>query len=166
MISQKMSRRCRQQGQELVEFGLFAALFVVIALGIVTFGHAFLVVNMITHAARDGARLAATWTPRAACHGLDDSNTGAGSTGAIQTVVKNKITTVTDATMAVQVSQIPSQVGKTEGSCAPTGSDPPTVRVTVTGCVPYLFPIISSGCFNVSRVAEFADEGLGTGGGG
>src|SRR2546426_12598940 len=143
-----MSRRCRQQGQELVEFGLFAALFVVITLGIVTFGHAFLVVNMITHAARDGARLAATWTPRAACHGLDDSNTGAGSTGAIQTVVKNKITTVTPAPMTVQVAQIPSQVGKTEGSCAtPGGSDPPTVRVTVTGCVPYIFPIMSSGCF-------------------
>ncbi len=162
-----MSRRCRQQGQELVEFGLFAALFVVIALGIITFGHAFLVVNMITHSARDGARLAATWTPRAACHGLDSSNSGAGSTGAIETVVKNKIGTATTATMTVQVSQVPSQVGKTEGSCAtPTGSDPPTVRVRVTGCVPYLFPIISSGCFNVDRVAEFADEGLGTSSGG
>src|SRR5438067_1403636 len=118
-----MSQRHTQQGQEFVEFGLFAALFVVIALGIITFGHAFLVVNMITHAARDGARLAATWTPRAACHGLDSSNTGAGSTGAIQTVVTNKIAAVTTATMTVQVSQIPSQVGHTEGSCAtPTGS--------------------------------------------
>jgi Flp pilus assembly protein TadG len=162
-----MSRRRRQQGQGFVEFGLFVALFVVVTLGIVTFGHAFLVVNMITHAARDGARLAATWTPRAACHGLDDSNTGGGSTGAIQTVVKNKITTVTAAPMTVQIAQIPSQVGRTEGNCAtPTGSDPPTVRVTVTGCVPYVFQIISSGCFNVGRVAEFADEGLGTGGGG
>ena len=162
-----MSQRHTQQGQEFVEFGLFAALFVVIALGIITFGHAFLVVNMITHSARDGARLAATWTPRAACHGLDSTNTGAGSTGAIETVVKNKIGTATTATMTVQVSQVPSQVGKTEGSCAtPTGSDPPTVRVRVTACVPYLFPIISSGCFNVDRVAEFADEGLGTSSGG
>src|SRR5207248_815861 len=84
--SEFMSRGHTQRGQEFVEFGLFAALFVVIALGIITFGHAFLVVNMITHAARDGARLAATWTPRAACHGLDSSNAGAGSTGAIQTV--------------------------------------------------------------------------------
>src|SRR5438132_2022573 len=161
-----MRQTKKERGQALIEAALSILLFFGITLALLTFGHAFLVVNMITHAARDGAPLAATWTPRAACHGLDDSNTGAGSTGAIQTVVKNKITTVTSATMAVQISQIPSQVGKTEGSCAPTGSDPPTVRVTVTGCVPYLFPIISSGCFNVSRVAEFADEGLGTGGGG
>jgi Flp pilus assembly protein TadG len=160
-------RHRTEEGQAFVELALFIALFVLLTLGVVTFGHAFLVVNMVTHAARDGARLAATWTPRASCHGLDSSNTGGGSTGAIEQVVINEIAAVTTATMTVQVSQVPSQVGRTESSgCAtPAASDPATVKVRVTGCVPYVLPMFS-GCYNIDRAAEFADQGLGTGGGG
>src|SRR5439155_15756795 len=105
-------------GQGFVEFGIFVALFVVMTLGVVTVGHAFLVMNMITHAARDGARLAATWAPRASCHGLDYRNTTAGSTGAIETSVRNQIATVTTAAVTVRVTQHPSQFGLEEPNCA------------------------------------------------
>src|SRR5437667_11850217 len=127
-----MTQRSTQRGQSLIEFGAFITLFVVIALGLITFGHAFMVANMITHAARDGARLAANWTPRGTCHGLDDTNTVA-----LQTQVTNEIAAVTGAAMTVHVTQNPSQVGMTEPNCAVPGVGPPTVIVTVTGWVPY-----------------------------
>jgi Flp pilus assembly protein TadG len=59
-MSSLMKQRRNQRGQGLVETGIILVLFMAIALGLLTFGHAFMVANMITHAARDGARLAAT----------------------------------------------------------------------------------------------------------
>jgi len=61
MSSRKHPGVYAQRGQGLVEAALVMVLFMAIALGLVTFGHAFMAVNMITHAARDGARLPATW---------------------------------------------------------------------------------------------------------
>src|SRR5207247_10193390 len=49
-----MRGRGNQRGQALIEVGMSITLFLAIALGLLTFGHAFLVMNMITHAARDG----------------------------------------------------------------------------------------------------------------
>src|ERR1051325_12018318 len=128
-----MKNRERQKGQDLVEFGLIIVLFVTLALGVVTFGHAFMVANMITHAARDGARLAATWPTRGACQRLDNNNTSA-----IQATVRNEIATVTGTTFAVDVGQTPAQ--PTAPPC--TTSTTPLVTVTVTGCVTYVFPIM------------------------
>jgi Flp pilus assembly protein TadG len=127
---------------------------------VVTFGHAFMVANMITHAARDGARLAATWPTRGACQRLDNTNTDA-----IQTTVKNEIATVTGTTFTVDVTQNPVQ--PSGPPC--TTSTTPLVVVTVTGCVPYVFPILPAGLgvncngrkgFNVNRTVSFHDEGI------
>ena len=153
-----MKRLRRAKGQALVETAIVLVLFVSIALGLLTFGHAFMAMNMITHAARDGARVAATWPTRGGCNRLDNSNTVP-----IQTRVKSEIASVVGGTFNVDVTNNPAQSGALP--CAPSAT--PTVVVTVTGCVPWLFPIIprnfGTPCngqtgFTVNRAAEFHDE--------
>ncbi len=149
----------RSRGQSLIETGIVIVLFVTVALGAITFGHAFMVVNMITHAARDGARIAATWPNRGTCGVLTN-------TGPIVTTVQNKIASVTTGTFPVNVTQNPTPAG-----AAPCGTPTtPTVRVQVTGCVPWVIPLlpvnVGTDCggspgFSVARTVDFYDEGLG-----
>src|SRR5438477_8297378 len=90
------------RGQALIEFGVILVLFVTIALGLVTFGHAFMVANMVTHAARDGARLAATWPDRIGpCGQLTNM-------GPIEQKVKQEIETVSGERFNVNVTQDPT----------------------------------------------------------
>ena len=154
-----MTHRRHQRGQGLIEAGIVIVLFMAIALGLLTFGHAFMAVNMITHAARDGARIAATWPLRAGCNQLNNLNTVP-----IQTQVQNEIATVVGGTFTVNITNDPPQPSATP-PCATSST--PMVKVTVTGCVPYLFPILpgnlGTNCngqqgFSVSRVVEFHDE--------
>jgi hypothetical protein len=148
------------RGQALIEFGVVVVLFVTLVLGVVTFGHAFMVMNMITHAARDGARIAATWPERGNCGVLTN-------TDPIRQKVKDEIETVSGETFHVAVSQNPPPPA--DKPCgAPTT---PTVQVNVQGCVAYVFPIlpknIGTACpsgrvgFAVNRTVVFHDEGLG-----
>ena len=135
-------------------------LFFGIVLALLTFGHAFMVVNMITHAARDGARLAATWPTRGSCKVLT-------STIAISDKVKSEIATVVRGTFTITVSQDPQPAP--DAPCGPTPLTP-TVQVNVSGCVPYLFPILpqrlGTPCpdgqlgFAVNRTVVFRDEGI------
>ena len=144
-----------QRGQELTELGIAIVLLMTVALGLLQFGHAWMVLNMITHAARDGARLAASWVDRGACEQINND-------AQIRQAVNDRIATVTAETFDVQVSQNPPV---TSGSppCAPPGATP-TVTVTVDGCVTYLFNILkfsSGGCasgFKVHRTVSFVDE--------
>ena len=85
-----MQQRGDARGQALVETALTILLFLALALGVMTFGHAWMVANMITHAARDGASLAATWPTRDGTCGRLDSTV----TGPIEVTVKNEIATV------------------------------------------------------------------------
>jgi Flp pilus assembly protein TadG len=152
-----MARRA-ERGQAFVETAIVVLLFVGIATALVTFGHAFMAINMITHAARDGARLAATWPTRGGCNKLDGTNTAG-----IQTLVQNEIASVVSGSFSVDVRNNPFQVGTLPCATSTT----PTVIVTVTGCVPYLFPILPANLgtdcngqkgFAVNRSAEFHDE--------
>ena len=155
-----MKKRRNQRGQALIEVGISITLFLAIALGLLTFGHAFLVMNMITHAARDGARLAATWPTRGNCGVLTN-------TTPIGDQVKAEIATVVGGTFTVTVSQNP-----TPAADAPCGPSPatPTVQVNVSGCVPFLFPMLpnalGTSCpngqrgFAVNRAVVFHDEGV------
>src|SRR5262249_37873137 len=145
-------------GQALIEFGVILVLFVTIALGLMTFGHAFMVANMITHAARDGARLAATWPNRGTCGVLTNKDP-------IIAAVQNEIDTVSGEPFVVTVSQNPTPPGGTPCGAPAT----PMVEVNVTGCVAYVFPImprsLGTPCpsgrvgFNVNRTVVFHDEG-------
>jgi Flp pilus assembly protein TadG len=153
-----MMRGRRRRGQAMVEAGIVIVLFMTIALGLLTFGHAFMVANMITHAARDGARVAATWTPRGPCGRLDNSNTAA-----IQSMVQNEIRAVTAETFIVNVSQNWAAPGGPPCGTPAT----PTVQVNVQGCVPYVFPLLPTNIgyncggkvgFQVNRTVVFHDE--------
>ena len=154
-----------ERGQALIEFGVVVVLFVTLVLGVVTFGHAFMVMNMITHAARDGARIAATWPDRGNCGVLTNK-------GPIQQKVLDEIETVTGETFNVAVSQVPPPPADKPCTTATTpGVLTPTVQVNVQGCVAYVFPIlpknIGTACpsgrvgFAVNRTVVFHDEGLG-----
>jgi Flp pilus assembly protein TadG len=133
------STRRRQRGQALVEMGMVVTLFVTLSMGLIEFGRAWMIGNMVTHAARDGARAGAV-----------ASNRGTGGTltnaPAIQTQVLNQISNVTPtAGLTVNVTQ-------------PTISGIPVVQVQVTGSIPYLFNLVGTS-FNVNRTATFRDEG-------
>ena len=150
-----MTRRDSQTGQSLVELGIIMVLFILLVGGVMQFGHAFMVANMITHAARDGARLAASWANRGACQQILNDQP-------IRDAVTARIATVTGQTFTVTVSQQPDVTSSTP-PCAAPGTTP-TVKVNVNGCVPYIFNVLgfgSAGCpggFAVNRDVVFDDE--------
>jgi Flp pilus assembly protein TadG len=161
-----MKQRGDERGQAMVETALTILLFVALALGVMTFAHAWMVANMITHAACDGARLAATWPTRDGTCGRLDSTV----TGPIETTVKNEIATVAAIdNLEVHITQNPQPpTAPLAGGC-PVSSTP-TVTVTVSApCVPWLFPILPVNygtCTNgetgfaVNRQVVFHDEGV------
>ena len=155
------TRETREKGQELVEVGLAMGVLILMVGGIVQFGHAFMVQNMVTHAARDGARLAATWADRGVCQQLQN-------TSAIETSVRDRIASVMGSTFAndttnlhVNIAQAPTP---SAGAPCTAPTTTPTVTVTVNGCVPYLFNMLGfsiGGCangFRLNRPVTFDDE--------
>ena len=130
-----------QRGQALAELGMVITVLVFLVMGIVEFGRAMMIANMITQAARDGAR-AAVVIPR------DDPAVGCaiGDFSAIQTRVLDQIATVTPS------------AGFTVTATQTCSGDIPLVQVQVTGTVSYIFGWLASG-FDVSRTAAFRDEG-------
>ena len=137
-----MRRGRRSSGQALAELGIIIVLTVSLAMMVIEFGRAWMIVNMITHAARDGGRAAAvTPTANRAPDGtiLD--------TSAIQTRVMDTIETVMDPSTITGVVVGQSTVGGI-----------PLVTVTINGAVPYLFGFLGTD-FNVERSVSFRDEG-------
>lgn len=57
--------RKSEKGQSLVEFALVLPVFLLILFGIIEFGRIWMTVNVITGAAREGARVAAVTAPDA-----------------------------------------------------------------------------------------------------
>jgi Flp pilus assembly protein TadG len=130
-----------QRGQALAEMGIVVVLFVTLCVGILEFGRAWIIVNMITHATRDGARVAAVALPS-----NRDSYGMITNKSSIQSQVLSEIQTVTPTTgFAVNVTQ--STVGGV-----------PMVQVQVTGTVPYMFKLVGDS-FAVNRTVTFRDEG-------
>lgn len=65
MISKIRKQANREKGQSLVEFALLLPILVVIVFGIIEFGQLWMTVNILTGAAREGARVAAVTAPDA-----------------------------------------------------------------------------------------------------
>ena len=155
--SAPMRQRANQRGQELVELGITIVLLMTVALGVLQFGYAWMVLNMATHAARDGARLAASWVSRDGCAKITNDQP-------IKDAVNARIATVSVQTFTVTVAQNPGPITTSAPPCSPAPGTTPTVTVNVNGCVPYLFNILglsSGGCtggFKVNRTVSFADE--------
>ena len=106
-----MRQRRDQRGQELTELGI-TILLMSVALGVIQFGSAWMVLNMVTHAARDGARVAASWVNRDGCQGITNKQP-------IIDAVNARIATVTAArTNSVPTPPTPvaAYEGQDEGS--------------------------------------------------
>ena len=131
-----------QRGQALIEMAVVVTLLFFLVMGIIEFGRAFMVTNMITHAARDGARFGATLDPA-----LRDNKgcfTSAGRTE-IENHVNDQLDNVGVTTTNVDVTQ----------PC--DANNIATVTVAITGKINYIFNLVGTS-FNVNRTVTFADE--------
>jgi Flp pilus assembly protein TadG len=149
-IMAKIHRKTtRQRGQALAEMALVVLLFVVLTLGIIDFGRMLMVLNVITHAARDGARIAALTN--------NDLWSGGALTGApltaLQTRVRNQMATVMSQSDADAFTVTPSR--------AAGGAAGEEAQVRVQGSVPFIFnfPPMWGGSITVNRVATYRFEG-------
>jgi Flp pilus assembly protein TadG len=152
----------RFRGQALVETALTVTILVLLSLGIVQFGYAFIQLGMITNAARDGARFGSSRSTRDACGCLQAADTTP-DTGTIATLVLNELSNVMNTSgVHVTVTQNPSPCASgtcpCSGACrTPAASTLPTVDVLVSGTVPYVFRLAGTG-YTVNRTARFRDE--------
>ena len=160
----RMKVTLRRRGQALVETALTVTILVLLSLGIVQFGYAFMQLEMITNAARDGARFGAARVNRDDCRCLQATDTTP-NTGTIAALVKTEIGNVMDASLlSVTVVQTPPPCGS-GCPCSTCDAIPSTtlrtVDVTVSGTVPYMFRLIGTG-YGVNRVVKFRDEQVGS----
>lgn len=140
-------RRRPRRGQALIEMAFVVVMLVFLAGGIIEFGRAFMIANMITHAARDGARVAAA---------LPSSQRDAGGcyTTAAENRVVDHVRDLIETVMATNGDFGDVQVA--QGSDGPV----PVVTVTITGTVDYLIlPGMLGDSFAVSRRMVYRDEG-------
>jgi Flp pilus assembly protein TadG len=132
-----------QRGQGLVELGIVILVFAFLVMGILEFGRAWMLANMITHAARDGARAAAVLPP---------SNRDANGIITDSSPIQARVTS--------QIQNVMNPAGLTVVVDQPTAAGIPLVRVAVNGSVPYLFDMPGVGSsFAVARSVTFRDEG-------
>jgi Flp pilus assembly protein TadG len=138
-------RGIRSRGQALAELGIVIVLFVFLGLGIIEFGRAWMIINIATHAARDGARAAAALPT-----GSRDANGFITNWAGIETAVENQILDNTGQTMTA-----------TGDSNADSGGVP-MISLRVQGNVDWLFfhtPLGFGPTFTVDRIVTFRDEG-------
>jgi Flp pilus assembly protein TadG len=136
-----------KRGQAMAEMGIVILLLVVMLFGIIEFGRMFMVANMITHAARDGARFAAV-QPLSAFSGgtLSDPFVRQHVEDLICGVVTSEV--CDGPTVTVTRDALPDGLG--DG-----------VSVTVSGAVPYLFgfePWAGNGGLDFNRMVTFRAE--------
>ncbi len=140
-----LRRRDRARGQALAELGIVIVLFVFLGLGIIEFGRAWMIINMVTHAARDGARAAAALPPSSR-----DASGYVTSWSTIESSVETYIQDNTGQTMTA-----------TGISNADSGGVP-MIALQVEGEVDWLFfhtPLGFGPTFEVNRIVTFRDEG-------
>ena len=165
----KHSRR-RRSGQALIETALVVVPLVLLGIGIVQFGYSFMQLNMIANAARDGARQAAAFPQRDGCGCIRSSDKTLitdPSTGTVLSQLRNVMDT-TGFVVNVEQVTVPTATTLCAGGCpctsvpcTPILSNVPTVRVTVTGTVTYLFNFslwFAGNSWQVNRQVAFRDE--------
>jgi len=145
--------RADQRGQAMVELGICLMLFLALGFGIVEFGRVLMLSNVITHAARHGARSGSVVPPSGRTNG---TFTGSTVTN-LQTEVRNQMANVMSQGQANAFGVAVSQ---------PTINGMPLVQVRITGSIPYLFSPLLYGANNaqpsglaIDRTVTFRDEG-------
>ena len=128
------------RGQAMAEMGIVIVIFVTLLMGLMEFGRAWMIANMITHAAIDGARAAATFNDR-------EEDCTIADTSGIESRVMDEIGAVMDTATITGVTVTQS-----------VEDGIPVVQVQVTGTVPYMFNVVGSE-FPVARTVTFRDEG-------
>ena len=142
-----MNRRLGESGQALIETGMVLLIIIPLTIGVIEFGRAFLVENMITNAARDAARTASVVKS-----GDRDANgmiTAAMKT-TIATQMRNQIRNVLSADDIAGLNVIDVDQVTVGGLNV--------VQATISGQVPYIFNLVGQN-FPVKRVVVFRDEG-------
>ena len=125
------------------EASLTVAVLFLLALGILEFGRAFVIVGAINEAARGGARSIAFASANerdAAGYVVDPSP--------IIDRVREEMTAVVSSGVADSMTVTVAQ----------SASDPPLAQVTISGHVPYMFNLVGSD-FVVNRTVSFRDNG-------
>ncbi len=140
-------RRAGERGQALVEAGIVITIVIMLTLGIIEFGRAFMVINMITNAARDGARIAAV------VKASDRNATGIINAG-VKTTIQNQIKTEIRSILSASDA---SALNVTVDQPPPVGGVN-VVTARVNGTVPYIFRLAGT-TFSVDRLVTFRDEG-------
>lgn len=143
-IMANIRSRRGQRGQALAEMGLVVLLFTVLTLGIIDFGRMLMVMNVVTHAARDGARDAALTAP----------GNWAGDLAGLQANVEAQVATVTGTGYDV-----------TRSCNMVNGRPRVSVRVHAQGGgEPFIFsfPGLWGGSVDIDRTATFRYEPLET----
>ena len=146
------TRKAGQRGQAMAEMAFVVVLLVVLTLGIVDFGRMLMVQNVITHAVRDGARMAALTK--------QDNWGGVQMTGAPLTNVRDRIrdqlSTVMSSSEATSLANNAVVTRTTSG--AAVGE---TASVNMQGSVAFIFsfPGIWGGNVTVNRTATYRFEG-------
>ena len=139
-----------QRGQALVETGMVVVILVVLFTGIVEFGRAWMVENMVSHALRDGARSAAI----TAASNRDSTGHINGSTKtSINTQILSEIQTVLGPSWSPSLQEIT----QTPADPIPAGV-PPVVTAHITGSIPFIFGLFGSSV-PLDRSVSFRDEG-------
>ena len=134
------------RGQALIELAMSILLLLLVSFGIIEFGRSLMIANMVTHAARHGARAAAV-------EPSSNRNTSGMlvSTSAIVTQVRDQIAQVVGTTAANQFNITVTQ----------TNTGTPMVNVRVVGSVPQIFGtlLFTNGSLAIDRTVAFRDEG-------
>jgi Flp pilus assembly protein TadG len=133
-----------QRGQALAETGIVITLLLLLVMGVVEFGRAFMVSNMIVHAARDGARMAAVEPVT----NRDDNGLIVSSTS-----IKNHVRTAIASVVGASTAQALT-INVTQAA-----GPPATVAVQITGSIPFILNWAGFSNFPVNRSVTFRDEG-------
>lgn len=118
ILPRKTSNR---RGAAMVEMALVLPLFVMLVLGIIEFGRAMMIANLVTNAAREGARMAVL-----------DGSTNADVTSTIRTFLRSAISSSlsdSDMPVTITITAAPGNTNPANNLANANSRDLVTVRV-------------------------------------
>jgi Flp pilus assembly protein TadG len=149
MIRCPRDRRQRERGQALAETGIVLLIVVALSMAIVDFGRMLMLLNMVTSATRDAARVAS------AVPFVDRDTNGvpcSGSVSAVKQIIIDQLADVglTVTTGDIDIDQLAGNVGT---------NTPATITVTTNVAIPWIaiFNLVGSN-LDVSKSVTFKDE--------
>lgn len=131
----------RECGQALAETAIGLVIVIMLLMGIIEFGRAFMISNAVANAARVGARAAAIEMNRDASGYITNQSQ-------IVNAVRTELQQTVGPSLANSLSVVVSQ---------PT-TGVPLAQVTISGQVPYIFNLVGTS-FQLNRAVSYRDQG-------